>query len=156
MDAWQVSEFWMPALIGGVALPLLLLLGWLLNRLPAPTEADKAQRTERVTLDRQGRLRILKDFFPVLLLLFVANLFITILRDVKEDFIVNIIDVEAAGLSSWAFAKIDGLVTLIIPRSHGSSCKDFSSTWSTSVSRRSSSSGSLPASVSRAMWASSS
>lgn len=114
MDAWQVSEFWMPALIGGVALPLLLLLGWLLNRLPAPTEADKAQRTERVTLDRQGRLRILKDFFPVLLLLFVANLFITILRDVKEDFIVNIIDVEAAGLSSWAFAKIDGLVTLII------------------------------------------
>lgn len=114
MDTWQVSEFWMPALIGGVALPLLLLLGWLLNRLPAPTAADKALRTERVALDGRGRWGVFRDFMPVLLLLFVANLFIIILRDIKEDFIVDIIDVKAAGLSSWAFAKIDAVVTLII------------------------------------------
>ena len=114
MDTWQVSEFWMPALIGGVALPLLLLLGWLLNRLPAPTDADKALRTERVALDGRGRWSVFRDFMPVLLLLFVANLFIIILRDIKEDFIVDIIDVKAAGLSSWAFAKIDAVVTLII------------------------------------------
>ncbi len=35
MDTWQVSEFWMPALIGAVALPLLALLGYALNRLTA-------------------------------------------------------------------------------------------------------------------------
>ena len=114
MDTWQVSEFWMPALIGGVALPLLLLLGWLLNRLPAPTDADKVLRTERVALDGRGRWVVFRDFMPVLLLLFVANLFIIILRDIKEDFIVDIIDVKAAGLSSWAFAKIDAVVTFII------------------------------------------
>ena len=39
---WQVSEFWMPALIGAVALPLLALLGYALNRLPQPTEEDIA------------------------------------------------------------------------------------------------------------------
>ncbi len=114
MDTWQVSEFWMPALIGGVALPLLLLLGWLLNRLPAPTDADKALRTERVTLDGRGRWNIFREFMPLLILLFVANLFIIILRDIKEDFIVDIIDVKAAGLSSWAFARIDAVVTIII------------------------------------------
>lgn len=42
---------------------------------------------------------------PVLLMLFAANLFITVLQDIKEDFLVKILDVEAAGLSSWAFAR---------------------------------------------------
>lgn len=51
---------------------------------------------------------------PVLLLLFFANLFITVLQDIKEDFLVKIINVEASGLSSWAFAKIDAIVTLVI------------------------------------------
>lgn len=114
MNSLHVSEFWMPALIGGVALPVLLFLGWCLNRLPQPTDADKALRTERVALDSRGRIALLKNFLPVLLLLFFANLFITVLRDIKEDFIVNIIDVDAAGLSSWAFAKIDAAVTLVI------------------------------------------
>ena len=47
-------------------------------------------------------------------MLFFANLFITVLQDLKEDFLVKIIDVKAAGLSSWAFAKIDATVTLVI------------------------------------------
>ena len=34
MDHWQVSEFWMPALIGGCALPCLALLGYVLQSLP--------------------------------------------------------------------------------------------------------------------------
>lgn len=114
MTHWYISEFWMPAFIAAIAFPLLSLLGWLLNRMPQPTEADKALRTERVTLDSQARLRIFRRFMPVLLLLFFANLFITVLQDIKEDFLVKIIDVEAAGLSSWAFARIDATVTVII------------------------------------------
>ena len=51
MDIWQVSEFWMPALIGAVALPLLALLGYALNRLPQPTEEDIALKSERETLN---------------------------------------------------------------------------------------------------------
>ena len=51
---------------------------------------------------------------PVLVMLFFANLFVTVLQDIKEDFLVKILDVDAAGLSSWAFAKVDATVTLII------------------------------------------
>lgn len=114
MDGLHVSEFWMPAFIGAFAFPLLSLLGWLMPRLPQPTRADVEQRTERVALDRKGRAAIFRSFMPVLLLLFFANLFITVLQDLKEDFLVKIIDVEASGLSSWAFARIDAVVTLII------------------------------------------
>ncbi len=114
MNGLHVSEFWMPAFIGAFAFPLLSLLGWAMTRLPHPTKADMELRTERVALDRKGRSAVFKSFMPVLLMLFFANLFITVLQDLKEDFLVKIIDVKAAGLSSWAFAKIDATVTLVI------------------------------------------
>ena len=109
-----VSEFWMPALIGAVALPLLAGLGCILNNLPKPTAEDRAQRVERVTLNNKQRWEVFRSFAPELTILFFANLFLTVLQDVKEDFLVKIINVDAAGLSSWAFAKVDGVVTLII------------------------------------------
>ena len=114
VNTLNVSEFWMPALIGAVALPLLAALGYLLDRLPRPTAEDKALRVERVTLDKQQRWNLFRSFAPVLTMLFFANLFLTVLQDVKEDFLVKIVDVNAAGFSSWIFAKVDGVVTLII------------------------------------------
>ena len=92
MENLHISEFWMPAFIGAFAFPLLSLLGWLMTRLPQPTEEDKKLRIERVTLNREGRMHIFKSFMPVLLLLFFANLFITVLQDIKEDFLVKIIN----------------------------------------------------------------
>ena len=114
MEHLHISEFWMPAFIGAFAFPLLSLLGWLMTRMPQPTAADRALRSERVTLDGRARADLFKSFMPVLLMLFAANLFITVLQDIKEDFLVKILDVEAAGLSSWVFAKVDAVVTLII------------------------------------------
>ena len=112
MTHFQVSEFWMPALIGTVALPLLLLLGWALNKLPEPNKEDIAMKSERETLNGKQRWELFKSFMPFLSMLFVANIAIVVLRDIKEDFLVNIIDVTA--YSPWLFAQIDGVVTLII------------------------------------------
>ena len=112
MDTWQVSEFWMPALIGAVALPLLALLGYALNRLPQPTEEDIALKSERETLNGRQRWELFKHFMPFLTMLFVANIAIVVLRDIKEDFLVNIIDMS--GYSPWLFTQIDSVVTLTI------------------------------------------
>ena len=112
MNHLHVSEFWMPALIGAVALPLLLLLGWALNRLPKPTQEDIAMKSERETLNRRQRRELFKSYMPFLSMLFVANIAIVVLRDIKEDFLVNIIDVSS--YSPWLFAQIDSIVTLII------------------------------------------
>lgn len=112
LDVLHVSEFWMPALVGAVAFPLLCLTGWVMTRLPRPTAADIASRTERVTLDGHQRWELFRRFMPLLILLFGANLLLTVQRDIKEDFIVCIVDVDT--ISSWAFAKIDGLATLLL------------------------------------------
>lgn len=112
MNHLHVSEFWMPALIGAVALPLLLLLGWALNKLPEPNKEDIAMKSERETLNGKQRWELFKSFMPFLSMLFITNIAIVVLRDIKEDFLVNIIDVSA--YSPWLFAQIDSVVTLII------------------------------------------
>lgn len=112
LDQLHVSEFWMPALVGAAAFPLLCLTGWTMTRFPRPTAADIASRSERVTLDRHERRALFRRFMPLLILLFGANLLLTVQRDVKEDFIVCIIDVST--VSSWAFAQINSMATLVL------------------------------------------
>ena len=55
LNSLHVSEFWMPALIGAFAFPLLCVLGWTMTKFPKPTEADIASRSVRVTLDGHQR-----------------------------------------------------------------------------------------------------
>ena len=112
LNQLHVSEFWMPALIGAAAFPLLCFTGWMMTRFPRPTEADIASRSERVTLNGHQRWALFRRFMPVLILLFGANLLLTVQRDIKEDFIVCIIDVQT--ISSWAFAQIDSIATFVL------------------------------------------
>ena len=51
MNTLHIDQFLMPALIGGAALPLLLLLGYSLSRLPQPDEHDIASKSKRETLN---------------------------------------------------------------------------------------------------------
>ena len=107
-----VDPFWMPAIIGGVAFVLLVVLAFALNALPDPSAEDRAACAERVPMDGRQRRRIFLRFAPVLTMLFAANLFVTVVRDIKEDFLVNIVDTSQ--LSAWAFSGVDAVVTAII------------------------------------------
>lgn len=112
LNSLHVSEFWMPALIGGIALPLLCFTGWMMTKFPAPTERDIASRSVRVTLNGQQRWELFRRYMPLLIMLFGANLLLTVQRDIKEDFIVCIVDVST--ISSWAFAQIDSIATFVM------------------------------------------
>ncbi len=107
-----VDQFWMPATIGLVAMLFLVLLGITLNKLPEPTAQDEADCTKRVPMNALQRKQTYLQFAPILTLLFVSTLFITIMQDIKEDFLVMLVDTTK--ISSWAFSHIDGIVTLII------------------------------------------
>lgn len=87
-------------------------MGWMMTKFPRPTAADIAARSVRVTLNGQQRWALFKQYMPLLLLLFVANLLLTVQRDIKEDFIVCIIDVDT--ISSWLFAQLDTIATLVL------------------------------------------
>ena len=87
MNEMQIDQFWMPAVIGGFALPLLVLMGYMLKKLPQPTAEDIALRNERVILDGKGRKKLFMKYAPILSLLFIGNFMLLVLRDIKEDFL---------------------------------------------------------------------
>ena len=110
MQQFNLSPFWMPAAIGGIALPCLLGMGYLLQMLPQPTEEDIRLRSKRIALDHQGRKTLFLQFAPILSLIFFGNFLLVVLRDVKEDFLVEIIDMSQH--SSWLFTRIDSIITI--------------------------------------------
>jgi hypothetical protein len=112
MNEMQINVFWMPAIVGAIAIPFLVLMAYLLKKLPSPTKEDIELRTERVTLNAEERKSLFKRYSPILLLLFTGNLLLLVLRDIKEDFLVNIIDMSDH--SSWLFAQVDSVVTVVI------------------------------------------
>ena len=59
----EVSEGWMPAVVGLHFFPLFLISVWFLNQFPKPTESDIVGRTERETMDGSERRLFLKHFF---------------------------------------------------------------------------------------------
>ena len=104
----------MPAVIGACALPVLCLLGYCLHCLPAPTEEDVLQKSERCTLDGKQRWALFRNYMPFLVMLLVANLMLVVVRDIKEDFLVKIFDVKGNGYSSWIFAQLDSVGALLV------------------------------------------
>ena len=70
MGLFVVNTFWChrildAALIGGLAFPLLILMGWSLNKLPQPTDEDRALRSERVTLNGEQRRQLFKKLYAL-------------------------------------------------------------------------------------------
>jgi MFS family permease len=86
MENWQVSQFWMPSVTGGVFLVPFVFFSWLLNRIPQPSEEDKKLRTERKPMNGKDRKRVFLAFlFPIIILILFYT-FLTALRDFRDNF----------------------------------------------------------------------
>ncbi len=85
-----ISEFWMPALMGLLFLPLFLLFVWMLSVIPKPTAEDVALRTERVPMTREDKRLVMRQFgLPIVcLVIFYATL--VVVRDFRDNFTIEI------------------------------------------------------------------
>ncbi len=84
-----VSEFWMPAAVGGLFLGPLLLSVWMLNQVPPPNAADIALRTERVPMSGKDRVQFFRAYAPGLVLLIVVYMILTAYRDFRDTFMAE-------------------------------------------------------------------
>ena len=85
-----ISEQWMPFVACLLFLPALLLCLWVLEHLPAPSEADKAQRAPRQRMTPAECRELFRRYMPGLVLLVAVYLVLTIVRDVRDNFAVEI------------------------------------------------------------------
>lgn len=86
MKQWGVAEEWMPAVTGGLFFGPFVAAVFLLSRLPPPSAADVAARSERVTMDRRKRRAFLGHFGIGFGLLLAAYFFVSSFRDFRDHY----------------------------------------------------------------------
>lgn len=112
MSELSVSETWMPAAVGLLFMPGFLLAVWLLDRLPAPTKEDIAQRVARLPMDAGERRAFLRRFGGGLALLFAVYFFLTAYRDFRDNYGVEIFGELGYGSEPAIFTQTELPVAL--------------------------------------------
>lgn len=114
MNAWGVTEYQMPFVVGCVFMPALLVFVFLLEKIPPPTEADKLQRMDRQPMTGAERLSLLKRFWPGLSLLVLIYILVTILREVRDSFMADMWRDSGAVFEPGVFAQTETIISLVI------------------------------------------
>lgn len=114
MIEWDVTEYWMPLITGLLfALPLALLF-YLLEKIPAPDEADTRERTVRVPMSTADRKRFMKLFGTGIVIIAITYTFLTIVRDVRDNYMANMWNELGYGHDAGIFARTETTTSLII------------------------------------------
>ncbi|MEO5997932.1 MAG: DUF5690 family protein [Chitinophagaceae bacterium] len=114
MSSWNVSEYWMPFVTGLVFMPPLLLFVYLLEKIPAPDDNDKAERTERLPMTKERRWQLVKEFYPGLTALVLIYILITILREIRDNFMADMWRESGELFQPAVFAKTETIISIII------------------------------------------
>lgn len=109
----DVSPFWMPAATGAIFMPLLALSVWALVQLPPPSPADEAARVRRQPMDRAQRRAFLAAYAPGVVLLVMAYVLLTALRDFRDNFAAEIWAALGFGEASGVFTASELPVAVI-------------------------------------------
>jgi hypothetical protein len=90
MTNFHLTDFQMPWVTGMIFYVPLIILVWFLDKSPDPTKEDELQRTRRIPMDREQRRKISGEFATGLVLLILAYVMLTIYRDLRDNFAVDI------------------------------------------------------------------
>jgi hypothetical protein len=90
MLSLHVTDFWMPAATGAVFFPLLIISVWILGQLPPPDAEDEAERVKRAPMSAKERGAFLKTYAPGVVLLVLAYVLLTAIRDFRDNFAAEI------------------------------------------------------------------
>ncbi|RXK59461.1 hypothetical protein ESA94_14555 [Lacibacter luteus] len=111
---WNVAEQWMPFVTGLIFILPLLLFIYLLERIPSPDTADIEQRTERIKMTAADRKQILGMFGAGLAIITGTYVFLTVIRDLRDNFMSQIwTDLGYAG-DYGIFTRTETITSVII------------------------------------------
>lgn len=109
-----VTEFWMPALVGILFLPLFLLFVWMLSVIPQPSETDILLRSERVPMTKDDKRNVLKEFgFGIVCFVLMYTMLVT-MRDFRDNFSVEIWREIGGVWDKTIFSKTELITGLIV------------------------------------------
>ena len=113
-----VSENWMPFVVGALFIPVLLVSVWMLSRIPEVSESDTLQKTTRRPMTKKERRRIIKAFLPGIISLVSLYVLLTVFRDFRDNFAVEILKFyDFSAPSNFAYSEIIISVLILIATS---------------------------------------
>jgi MFS family permease len=90
LKSYAMSEFWMPLATGLIFLLPMLFFIFLLEQIPDPSAEDIAHRTERKPMTTDERKDFIKSYLPGIVVLVIAYVMLTIMRDFRDNFAADI------------------------------------------------------------------
>jgi MFS family permease len=118
MTNFHLTDFQMPWVTGLIFYIPLIILVWFLDKTPDPTKEDELLRTRRVPMNREQRRKISGEFATGLVLLIFAYIMLTVFRDLRDNFAVEIW--KSAGIAdnsmifTWSELPIAMIVFIIM------------------------------------------
>jgi MFS family permease len=113
LSVFHVNEYHMPFLTGAIFVLPLLLFVFCMELMPAPTIEDKQQRAERTSMNRAERKQFLIRFLPGIILTIIIYVLLTIMRDVRDNFEVEIW-ADLGVKSNSIYTNIDSIISIIV------------------------------------------
>lgn len=111
---FHASEFWIPFLTGLVfALPLLAAV-YFLEKIPAPSEKDLLDRSPREPMSAERRKEFIHMFLPGLIASIGIYVFATMFRDLRDNFMADMLKENGYGMQPAIFTKTELPVTVIL------------------------------------------
>ncbi|WP_188316223.1 DUF5690 family protein [Chitinophaga agrisoli] len=114
MTDFGISEYWMPFTVGCIFMPALFLFVYLLEKIPPPDEQDRVQRMDRKPMLPAERKALLRGFLPGISALVVIYILVTILREIRDNFMADMWRESGAVFVPGVFAKTETTISLII------------------------------------------
>ena len=113
-DLTQISEFWMPATIGFMFLPIFLLFVWMLAQIPKPSTADLLTRNERKPLTKSAKNKLLREFSIGFWAIVFIYMMLTTIRDFRDNFSIEIWKSLNVGFNKNTFAQSEMLIGFFV------------------------------------------
>jgi MFS family permease len=112
-DSLHISEFIMPFLTGALFVIPLILFVFFLELMPEPTAEDVKLRTKRLPMNATERIHFLQRFLPGILLTLVIYILLTVMRDVRDNFEVEIWS-ALGNKDNTIYTKIDTIISIVV------------------------------------------
>lgn len=114
MVEWHVNEFWMPFITGLLFIMPLLLFIYLLEKIPGPDEQDIQDRAVRLPMNKSERRKIFQTFGAGLVIITAAYLFLTVMRDVRDNYMANLWTELGYGSNYSIFTQTETAISVIV------------------------------------------
>ena len=113
-DRWLVEEAWLGFVTGLVFLLPLILFIYLLERIPKPDSEDIDERTVRQPMNQSERKKFWSLFRSGLLIIIITYVFLTIMRDVRDNFMSNMWSELGYGNKPAIFTKTETITSIVV------------------------------------------